>query len=626
MSVQSNYPNLRPALLLDFANTRQLDSRVTFTRSTPACHYDGKTTAMAEQNLLYPSVNIGSPYQNASNTLTNNTGTSPDGTTTASLLVPNTTNTRHYCSSPLGPSGTLGIPYTISVYAKASGYNYIFVQFSGSVSSGGSRYGVTFNISTGAIETSGFSYSYNVSSTSSTITSVGSGWYRITLTASMTLAVTNPMCYVQSMPLNGSTYGDGGDGLPSYAGDGTSGAYFWGFQLEQRSAATAYTVTTTQPITNYIPVLLSAGGNQARFDCNPTTGESLGLLIEEQRTNIALNSNDYANTGVWVASNSSVTSNNNVAPDGTLTADTVIPNTSNVAHDVYQAIATASAITYTYSVYVKANGYTLFNIRTYPSGINVVYNLTNQTIDSSSGTNSGTSITSIGNSWYRLTLTFVTSSTTTYISTQPTASGYTVNTGNTIFAGNGFSGAFVWGAQLEVGFFATSYIATTSASATRTVDFAQMTGANFSSWYNQSQGTLYAEGSPPTTSSTGRLASISTTNTSSTQVYSVNFDGSNVRVYQTNASGSLVYNLYPFSGYSANTFYRIVSAYQNANNAASVGAGTVATNSSDQPFGIMQSLTIGALTDGIFFLNGPIKKIAYYSLRVTNAQLQALTS
>ena len=62
-------------------------------------------------------------------------------------------------------------------------------------------------------------------------------------------------------------------------GDGTSGVYFWGFQVEQRSALTALTQTTTAPITNYIPALQTAAANVARFDNDPVTGESKGLLM-----------------------------------------------------------------------------------------------------------------------------------------------------------------------------------------------------------------------------------------------------------------------------------------------------------------------------------------------------------
>ena len=88
MSIQANFPNLKPTLLLDFANTKQLDNRVTFTRSTPAVYYDGKTTAMAEQNLILQSQTIGNAGWLLVNTaLVSDAGVAPDGTTTADQLT-----------------------------------------------------------------------------------------------------------------------------------------------------------------------------------------------------------------------------------------------------------------------------------------------------------------------------------------------------------------------------------------------------------------------------------------------------------------------------------------------------------------------------------------------------------
>ena len=52
---------------------------------------------------------------------------------------------------------------------------------------------------------------------------------------------------------------------------------------------------------------------------------------------------------------------------------------------------------------------------------------------------------------------------------------------------------YVWGAQIEEGSFATSYIPTASSSVTRAADVAEITGTNFSSFYNQSEGTVFAE-------------------------------------------------------------------------------------------------------------------------------------
>ena len=88
MAIASNFPAIKPSLLLDFANTKKLDSRVTFTRTTTATYYDGVTTAMAEQNLILESQALNSSsWSRGSTTVSDNSVAAPDGTTTASTAT-----------------------------------------------------------------------------------------------------------------------------------------------------------------------------------------------------------------------------------------------------------------------------------------------------------------------------------------------------------------------------------------------------------------------------------------------------------------------------------------------------------------------------------------------------------
>jgi hypothetical protein len=95
----TDYPTIRPSLLLDFANTKTLDPRITFTRASTGTYYDGKTVAKAEENLLLQS----QTFDNASwvkdnATVTANSTTAPDGTTTAETFTPTVTNGFHHIS------------------------------------------------------------------------------------------------------------------------------------------------------------------------------------------------------------------------------------------------------------------------------------------------------------------------------------------------------------------------------------------------------------------------------------------------------------------------------------------------------------------------------------------------
>ena len=203
-----------------------------------------------------------------------------------------------------------------------------------------------------------------------------------------------------------------------------------------------------------------------RFDHDPTTGESLGLLIEESRTNLFLNSEDFTTT--WTANQSvgsaNVVSNTNVSPDGTITADTL--NFVSAANArLQQSVALTSGTTYTASVWVKflsgANAFTIW----VPNGADP---------PNQSDTFIATS------SWQRFAFTFTASTTGSVFIRIVQGSG-----GDQSFA--------VWGAQLEAGAFPTSYIPTSGSTSTRGADTAQITGAGFSSFYNQSEGSLFSQ-------------------------------------------------------------------------------------------------------------------------------------
>jgi hypothetical protein len=591
MSISANFPNVKPSLLLDFANAQQLPPAVTFTRATTAVYYNGSTTAMAEQNLYVGSQdfsNAGWSTQSAGQSVTVNSVAAPDGTTTADTLIEPSSGSnvpRWYQIKTV----TANTPYTVSCYLKANTRTFGYLQLE--IISVGNviQY---FNLSTGAAST--LTTSGSSSGVSNTITSVGSGWYRCTLTA--------------TFPTGTSIYPFIGlaDSTPnqSYTTNGSS-LYAWGAQFEQRASATAYTATTTAAITNYVPVLLTAGGGQPRFDHNPTTGESLGLLIEEARTNVATYSSEFSPN--WGNNAVTVQLNVNVAPDGTQTADCLVPTTASTIHYVYPPTGTLTISTvYTYSVYAKANGFNYIFLQgndgggSYPK---TFFNLSNGTI-AVSGTGYTNSITSVGNGWYRCSITFTTSSTSGSL----LALGVS-DTTNVTSTGNGFSGIYAWGAQVEVGTCATSYIATTSAAATRAADSAQMTGANFTSWYSQGFGTLYAE-----------YAHLQDTGASTVTTPVEMNDGTQNKFFQSGP--------YTYASNTANVFTR---------NASSLGANSttalISRNGSTLGPYTDSAVSIGGLTllvlgIGRIYYPFPvrIKKVSYYPIVATQAQLNALTS
>lgn len=605
MSIQSNFPNLKPSLLLDFANTKQLDNRVTFTRSTPAVYYDGKTTAMAEQNLVLQSQTFDvSPWTNAQISVTANATTAPDGTTTADKLVENNVNTTHAVYQSIG---TTSGSCTFSVYAKADTRSWLNLT----AYVAGAR-NTWFDLTNGVVGTV-------ASGCTATITSVGNGWYRCSVTTTGG-ATTYFECWLAN-----------GNNVTTYAGDGTSGLFVWGAQLEQRSTATAYTPTTTQPITNYIPVLLTAGGNQPRFDCNPTTGESLGLLVEEQRTNSLLYSGAINSTN-WLITQASADANTIVAPDGTLTGSKIYVGSGLTQGNAYATPTYTYGSANTGSVYFKAGefGWGVLELRgTDNSQKSAWFNLLTGVVGTVASGVTAT-ITPVGNGWYRCTVSAVLSSgaSTTRYRMYPT------NADNTYTTGNGFSGIYVWGAQLETGAsFATSYIPTTSASATRTVDSAVMTGTNFSSWFNNGQGTFYAEQyiTNVTAGSANNQAAASLYKDSNNFIATGQGVGDGGGTGQKSVAWVQNNNSTQFFAVTGNFItvgltLKNAVAYETNNFAYSANTQTLITDSA----GFVPSVTTLGIgfypIASYYYANNPIRKIAYYPIRVTNAQLQALTS
>ena len=613
MAIASNFPAIKPSLLLDFANTKKLDSRITFTRTTTATYYDGVTTAKAEENLLTRSqeLNLWTPT-NA--TVGTDTDVAPDGTTTAEAVKESSATGVHRIQQPATTALAGSTVYTLSVFVKQkTGSRYATIGISSDSSNFASA---TFDLSSGT-NTQTLTNSYT--SASATITASVSSWYRITLTATTNASGSTSALMFLGLSAT-STFGISSRGFDSYTGDDTSEILYWGAQLEQRSSVTSYTATTTQPITNYIPVLLTAASGVARFDHNPTTDESLGLLIEEQRTNLLTYSADFSNAAWTGTTTTSVTANAITSPDGTVNADKIIPDTDVEAHFRQQTYAgfTASTV-YTLSAYAKAGEWSTLQI--YPASAafsGLPYANFQLTTGIATAGNGGTaSMVAVGNGWYRCTLT-ATASTTASANCV-----YAVyNTANparaATVAGDGYSGIYIWGAQLEAGAFATSYIATTSATVTRNADAASMTGTNFSSWYSAGQGTLYADINPMALAASNGVVINDNTTSNRIRLATTSVSDQGTVTVSGTAQATL-------DGGTpvANTNMKLAMTYQVNNFALSLNGATAVTDTSGT-VPVVSQLQIGSETTTVGNLQ--IKKIAYYPIASTATQLQDLTS
>jgi hypothetical protein len=286
-------------------------------------------------------------------------------------------------------------------------------------------------------------------SPTATITPVKNGWYRCSVLFNQSTA--SNRTFRIFVVEDAETTANGS--IASRTGDGTSGFYIWGAQLEAGSFPTSYIPTTTATVTR-------------AADVASITGSNFGVT----RTNLLVRSEEFDNAS-WtkaglLAFGSGSTANAIAAPNGSIAADLITEDTSTGQHRVYQTVSgTVNANAYTMSVYVKAKERTRFYIGIVDSpGFsrqgNAVFNLSNGTVVSAStGLNGATggvaSIQDVGNDWYRCSYTLVLGGANTAVFCDLNI----VSTGSTIsYLGDGTSGIYVWGAQLEVGSAVTPYI------------------------------------------------------------------------------------------------------------------------------------------------------------------------
>jgi hypothetical protein len=617
-----------PSLDLDLATNKTLtdnasgQQRVTFTRASSGTFVgsDGLLKT-ATTNLLLQSEDFSTTWiKDASSVLTTNTAPAPNGSVTADKFAVGASTFPQIAQAV---TGTVSLTHSFSIYVKAAGLDFIQLRVR-SAGASTNYFRAIFNLATGAV-TSAITNGTGVIVSATTV-NAGDGWWRCTLTgiADTTGTSVQPLAILAT---------DASGTLATSSNSAaTDGVLFWGAQLEQSPTVGEYIPTT------------STINSAPRFDHNPTTGESLGLLVEEQRTNLLLQSNQFDTT--WTNASSSETAAAGIAPDGTNTAwelkDTL--DTVLTSHIISQPISFVSGATYTVSVWMKAGtlsqGGITFSSGAFGSTLASRINLsTGDILASSVGVT--TSVTPFPNDWYKITAT-ATATATISASVQ-----IRLMNGGISYIGTGTGTVLIWGAQTEVGSFPTSYIPTTTATATRSADVASITGANFSSWYNHDEGTLRASASirgGNTVVSSGlaivngvaKLAETAVTVNSRALVLNTTATPNRYSASQRSTASniSVVDNAYEAIQFGKH--YGLGVSYTNNSTqglAFSVDGRSVVTNATAVDVPISTRLLIGAGNSGTnagqgadeYYLNGTIKRLTYWPQRLPNATLQQIT-
>ena len=671
---------LAPSLDLSFAGSDALSPAITFSRTSNATLTNSAgLVTYAPHNLL----TFSEQFDNAAWTKTRisvsaNAVIAPDGTITADKLVEDTTASASHFTTSASASFTSGTAYTLSAYAKAGERSQFGFNMQSTVAGVDAA---LFNLATGSVIQNG-------SFSSTSITPVGNGWYRCTGT--ITATGTASAGVIVRLALDNAT---------SYTGDGTSGIYIWGAQLELGSTATTY---------------------------NPTTVKNL------------LGFTEHFDNAAWTKSSASISATKVDDIYGQPFAQKLVPTVSATDARVQQSFTGTAGAIYTLTAYAKAGEFSGARLYADDGASNlasVFYNLTTGAVTSgpsTSGTWTGASTTStdVGNGWWRISLTW------TATGAAPTR--YQVRCTNT---GDGTSGIYIFGAQLsdsasvdpyvyqpvaapssvayygprfdydpvtlapkgllieeqrsnlvlnsatlatqnvtvaavahtlsfygtgtvtlsgvstagplvgtgsypnrvtltftptagtltltvtgsvtmaqlEAGAFATSYIPTVASQVTRAADSASMIGNNFARWYNQTEGTLFADA----VSNGGAVYAqigIGSTTDDRVSLYSV---APNFAVI----SGSTISAALGSAALNNGTQAKLAGAYKVNDFALSINGATALTDTTGS-VAAPASMLIGARNSASPSnqLNGTIKRIAYYNRRLSNAELQGITT
>jgi hypothetical protein len=348
------------------------------------------------------------------------------------------------------------------------------------------------------------------------------------------------------------------------------------------------------------------GSDEPRIDfSNDANG---ALLLEPSRTNYCTLSEDI---DTWT-SIEVTTEKNFLSPDGTLNAVKITDNSENSSHRVLIATTTPSSGDFTYSVFLKKGTMTnaALNVFSGATEGRAFIDLENVTISTEIGLNS--KIENYGNDWYRCSIsgTFGISSTNIYL--------YMGN--NTApYVGNG-DFLYMFGAQLEQGSYATSYIPTSGASVTRVADSASQTPV--SGIIGQTEGSVYVEVNISNTTSKTILALDSGSASNFIILDTTSSLSPKILVRQSSGSFPAIITGTTMS-YGVN---KIAFCYKSGDYAMYVNGVLSGTSTSTTfPSGIISKISVGA-NSSYGYLSDTVNDVKLYNTRLSNSELAALTT
>ncbi len=639
-----------PTLDLDFSAA--LPASVTFARATVGSFfgYDGimRYAASGESRREYDPISgavkgllleeariqllastedfANSAWVATKSTISINQIVAPDGTRSANKLIEDTQTGAHYVLAN-NVASSASTTYTFSCFMKAGERTYggIYLLEGGATVG----YGIPVDLSAGTIgtpETTGAP-----TATASSITAVGNGWYKVAVTANVGAFTTLDCRIIISNAFN----------FGSYAGDGKAGIYIWGAQLEAGEFSTSY-IPSVQTFTsrndggvakatyyNSTGVLATVADGVSRTTYNPSPDKlhlAPKLLLEPAATNSCLRS--AALNVYWNITRATTAASTTATPDGDTSSKYIalINNGSVSTSYAYQAYTTTANVAYTISSFIKIpTSGTPFDgvcyLTDFTEAGSLQYNFNTKAMVKS-GICISSAAQELTNGWVRISATFL-----------PTTSS-SHNVSPYMFASSAGAGEIMWcwGAQVEAGYGTTSYIATTtvavtrnadvysSAGYTRNADNLSMTGTNFTSWYRFDEGTFYAESRTASVGASGNIAFQASNGSGNNKIQKYFLSTNDYLIITTNSASQASIA----TAVTAANSNKIVGAYKYNDTASTANSSSVTVDTSAL-IPNTDRLFIGSGYDGASVLNGHIRRLIFWPIRLSNAKLQQLT-
>lgn len=565
-------------------NTSASDLMVTRATTGTRVNADG-LIEQVPYNLLSQSQNFENVFWiKQRTTIGQNVILAPDGTLTADNVIANNGVTYEYTGvngvNVISSSFSLNTEQrTVSFYLKYNGLNRIRVIY-GSTSSLSVPVFVEVDLQLGIITNS----NGGVVASNFFIEDAGNGWYRVGFNFVTTLSPTNNRFAV--------ALGD----TTKTTGNGIDGVYVWGAQL----------VTGTQP-RDYFPT--TNRFNVPRIDYS--SGSCPSILVEPQRTNLVLRSEEFDNTSIWQSQvlgtgvNPIRIANAAISPDGAQNADRITFNrgAGNTITDqsvINQQITISTTGTYIFSVWLKASA-------SEDVGKQVFIRC---------GSASPLLAVTLTASWVR----FQTSASVTAGSNS-----FQIGSRGTVTLNNIVT-ADIWGAQLELGANATSYIPTTTAAVTRNADIIDNT--NMSSLIGQTEGAMYIDFNHQRLNplADSIIATISNGVISNSLVFAVLMNGDFAAILRTSGT-TVIFISIPAASFTLGR-KKIVISYKSGNTNLYVnGVKIGSTNTTAFTFPVtINKFNLGSSATGTALPNTTINSAALYKTTLTDAQAIQLTT